>query len=262
MASRNMNSSNNNNNNPNTNASSSSNPNNNSMNTNKKMARSHEMEAKEKAKDTREACDAAVSSASSGLMHFVSSIVHAAMYQWQHLMGFLAPYIDALMAFPKKFFSQESFKNVYNDLYERFSNYTFAQFINDMVNITLTIMLLPLTLTVVICRMMWSKLEAWYDMWFGPDMTLNDLVNWIFASLKSGKNWAVGSARDLASGDLTWTQFWNNSLDNVESMVQRGMTQTGENSYFTWGVKKAQVIPMLHRWHADPVSVPVPKKND
>jgi len=229
-------------------------------NANKKVARGHESEAKEKAKDTRDECGAAVSSASSGMMHFIQSIIHAAMYQWQQLMHFLAPYIDAMMAFPKQCCSQESLQHVYNHLYEKFSNYSFAKFISDMVNITLTIVLLPLTLAIVIFRMAWSKLEAWYDMWFGPDMTLNDLVNWIFASLKSGKDWAVGSARGLANGDLTFPQFWNDCLDNTESMLNRGMEHTGENSYFTWGIKRGQVIPILHRLHAGPA--PKPNKID
>jgi hypothetical protein len=223
-----------------------------SARTNKKSARMHGDEAIEKAKDAREECEAAVSSASSGMMHFMKSICHAAMSQWQQMVTFLAPYITALISFPKKLFSQDSIKTVYNDLQVKFSEYSFPMFISDMVKITLTIMLLPMTIAIVMWKTIWLKISDWHVLWFS-DVTLNDLVNW----LCSGKDWAVGSMWSLLNGELTFQQFWNDSLNGTESMLRRGMTRFGETSYFTWGIKQFGVIDILQRLHMGPMPMPV-----
>jgi len=231
-----------------------------SRTTNKKAARMHENEAIEKAKDTKEEACAAASSASSGMIHVIKSICCAAMDQWQQLTTFLAPYFQALLAYPKKFLSKEAVKEVYDDLQAKFLDYSFAKFVSDIVNISLTLMLLPLTIMVVFWRTVWNRMSYWYGVWFGPDMTLTDCVNWLFSTLMNGKNWALGSIRGIANGDLTWQQVWNESLDNTESTLQKGMTRLGEDSYLTWGVRRLEIISILRRLHAGPA--PMPMKED
>jgi hypothetical protein len=235
--------------------------NNNNSNTNtmsnKKAARMHENEAIEKAKDTREECEAAISSASSGMMHFVKSICCAGMDQWQQMVAFLAPYIHAVTSYPRKFLSKEAIKGVYNDLQAKFLDYSFTKFVADMVNIMLTIMLLPLTLMVVFWRTVWNRFSYWFGVWFGPDMTLTDCINWVFSTLISCKDWTLRSMGGLMNGELTWQQVWNDSLDNSESMLQKGMTRFGEDSYLTWGVRKLGFITILRRLHVGSATVAV-----
>jgi len=229
---------------------------------NKKAARTHENESIEKTKDAREEAGAAISSASSGVVHCVKSIGCAAMDQWQQLITFLAPYIDALTSYPKKFVSKEAIKETYNDLQIKFLDYSFAKFVADVVNIMLTIILLPLTIMIVFWRTVWNRLSYWFTACFGSAMTLTDCVNCLFTTLRDCKDWALGSFQGMANGDLTWQQVWDDLLDNTASMLQKAMTRLGENAYLTKAVRQFGIMTLLQRLHAGPAPMVTSTKID
>jgi len=190
----------------------------------------------------------------SGIIDFAGNILSAAFNQWQQLVMFLSPYIDTIRSFPKKIYSETGSpcaEYVYNGLYNKFADYTLTKFVADIVNIVLTLILLPLTVTVAILRGIRDKSANVCTSVCSCWGCLQETYEWTISTSKPVINWFQTTRDELRNGDLTWKDLWNDALDCLVSGLQRSVTYFGEESKFTWVVNISKINKLLEVLHFD-----------
>jgi len=195
------------------------------------------------------------------LIHFISSIFAAAFNQWQQLVMFLSPYVENLRSLPKRIFSEYVLPIVeytYNTLHDKFTNYTFSKFVADVVEVGLTIVLLPLTITVGILRGIRNKslnsCTMCCDAGTGACTSVKNIIsfshemaNWLISTPKRVVTWSKTTFTEVRSGDITWKEACNDMLDCIKAELGNGCEYFGENSTFTYVVRTCKIGTIL-KW--------------
>jgi len=205
------------------------------------------------------------SQSGSGIVHFLSSIFAAAFDQWQQLVMFLSPYVEIVRGIPKKLFCDVLMPTVectYNTLHDKFSDYTFVKFVADVVEMALTLALLPLMITVAILRAVRNKSLGSCAMCreasTGACSTINNVVccshqcgQWLVSSAKGILTWSKTTCTELRNGDITWKDAWNSILDCIKTELRNGCDHFGENSAFARIVYVTRIGDVLNVLHLE-----------
>jgi len=180
----------------------------------------------------------------------LTRICNTAIYHLQSFIDYVSPYM-AKMGLPT--LSNPRVNYWCNQFQTHFADYTFVKFVADIVNAMLIITLFPLILTVAILRYFRCKFHD-----FGSYMseTAGNFASLIYKKFESFSStssqvikWLGTTCEELLSGELTWKQVWNDSLDCVENQLRKTVFYFGRHSMVAWLIRVSRIGDILQKLH-------------